>query len=394
VWREPSSLGVLVLFFFWWLFFLGFGMIAFGSAFLGVSGVGTGCSLRQPRSPGLQVLRSRRSSVLPVRMTTDIKTEIPDVLKSIIARKEEEVAKLKAEVEAAGPDHPIAKRLAGENEVSGVFYSALKRPNNTLTVIAEIKRRSPSKGHIAYIKDPALLSRTYWDAGASCISVLTDYEGFGGSLDDLREVVAEQQTFKDEYPPPCPVLRKDFTIDEIQIAEAAVAGASAVLLIVSALGEKRTKELMDACERIGMEALVEVHDEDELKIAIDCGAKIIGVNNRNLRTFEVSLETARRLKPLIPDDVVSVAESGISGNLDAWELRDMGFNSILVGETLCRAYELSTEAATMYQRGYNQAKGLIMAFKAKGSVEFGPTTSAAFYGKGEGAKETLGEMSI
>uniref|UniRef100_A0A7S2ZEQ4 indole-3-glycerol-phosphate synthase n=1 Tax=Rhodosorus marinus TaxID=101924 RepID=A0A7S2ZEQ4_9RHOD len=227
-------------------------MIAFVSAFFGVSGRGTGPALAQRRSSGLNGVRSKRNSVVPARMTTDIKTDVPDVLKSILARKEEEVAKLKAEVEAAGPDHPIAKRLAGENEVSGVFYSALKRPNNTLTVIAEIKRKSPSKGHIAYIKDPALLSRTYWEAGASCISVLTDYEGFGGTLDDLREVVSEQNSYKDEYPPPCPVLRKDFTIDEIQIAEAAVAGASAVLLIVSALGEKRTKELLDACNRIGV----------------------------------------------------------------------------------------------------------------------------------------------
>eukprot|EP00188_Purpureofilum_apyrenoidigerum_P000097 Plantae.Rhodophyta-Purpureofilum_apyrenoidigerum.ctg1034.p1 GENE.Plantae.Rhodophyta-Purpureofilum_apyrenoidigerum.ctg1034~~Plantae.Rhodophyta-Purpureofilum_apyrenoidigerum.ctg1034.p1 ORF type:complete len:363 (+),score=68.06 Plantae.Rhodophyta-Purpureofilum_apyrenoidigerum.ctg1034:188-1276(+) len=329
-----------------------------------------------------------------VRMVAELAVEIPDVLKSIIARKKEEVTKLKAEVEAAGVDHPIAKRLAGPNERSYRFSEAIYKPNNTLTVIAEIKRRSPSKGHIAYLPDPALISRTYYEAGAAAISVLTDLEGFGGTLEDLKKVVVEQSKFEGEYPTPCPVLRKDFTIDKIQIAEAAVAGADAVLLIVSALGAEKTAELLQATHDIGIEALVEVHDEEEVKAAVDMGAKMIGVNNRNLRTFEVSLETAERLIPLIPEDRVRIAESGISGNLDAWMLRDMGYNAILVGETLCRAYESSAYSQTMYQSGYNQAKGLIKAFRAKGSVEFGPTTTAAFYGKGEGAKETLGEMSI
>eukprot|EP00190_Bangiopsis_sp_CCMP1999_P006240 CAMPEP_0198723486 /NCGR_PEP_ID=MMETSP1475-20131203/992_1 /TAXON_ID= ORGANISM="Unidentified sp., Strain CCMP1999" /NCGR_SAMPLE_ID=MMETSP1475 /ASSEMBLY_ACC=CAM_ASM_001111 /LENGTH=327 /DNA_ID=CAMNT_0044484629 /DNA_START=342 /DNA_END=1325 /DNA_ORIENTATION=+ len=327
-------------------------------------------------------------------MATEVAVEIPDVLKSIIERKKDEVAKLKAEVEEGGADHPIAKRLAGPNERSYRFSQAINRPNKTLSVIAEIKRRSPSKGHIAYLPDPALVSRVYYDAGAGAISVLTDLEGFGGTMDDLKKVVQEQKKFKEEYPPPCPVLRKDFTIDKIQIAEAAVAGADAVLLIVSALGTDKTAELLQATHDIGIEALVEVHDEEETKAAVEMGAKIIGVNNRNLRTFEVSLETAERLIQFIPEDRIRVAESGISGNLDAWTLRDMGYNAILVGETLCRAYENSTFNQTMYQSGYNQARGLIKAFRAKGSVEFGPTTTAAFYGKGEGAKETLGEISI
>lgn len=321
---------------------------------------------------------------------------VPDVLKKILERKETEVANLRAEVEAAGASHPVAQVLSkkGSSPRGKAFYSALKLPPGTLTVIAEVKRRSPSKGKIGDVKDPGLLSRVYYEAGANAISVLTDLEGFGGTLDDLKQVVETQSTFKGNYPEPCPVLRKDFTIDEIQIAEAAAAGASAVLLIVAALGKEKTKELLDATHAFGLDALVEVHDEDELKIALDAGAEIVGVNNRDLRTFDVSLDTAMRLVELIPEHVVKIAESGIAQYIDAWRLRDVGYNAVLVGESLVRAYEGSASDNTSYTASYNQAKGLIKAFKAKGSVEFGSSTSFSFYGKGEAAKETLGEMSI
>lgn len=321
--------------------------------------------------------------------------DVPDVLKAILERKQVEVNTLRAEVESVGAEHPIAKLLSTPQPRKKTFYNAIKKRKGTLTVIAEVKRKSPSKGEIGAIKDPGALSRAYRDGGASAISVLTDLEGFGGTMEDLRNVVQTQEKFRGNFPGPCPVLRKDFTIDEIQIAEAAEAGAAAVLLIVAALGQ-RTKELLDATHRIGLDALVEVHDEAEMEVALSCGAEIIGVNNRDLRTFNVSLETSERLRKMIPDDVVCVAESGIKDAMDAWKLRDMGYNAVLVGELLVQAAE-STQmgmVSTMYQPGYNMAKGYIKAFTSKASTKYGNAATAMFYGKGEGAKETLGEISI
>lgn len=322
--------------------------------------------------------------------------DVPDVLKNILKRKEVEVATLREEVDKQGAEHPIAKALArkGNLDRQKKFYTALNLPKGSLTVIAEIKRRSPSKGQIGVIKDPGVLSRIYYEGGAAAVSVLTDLEGFGGTIEDLKRVVEVQNRFKNNYPGPCPVLRKDFIIDEIQIAEALSAGASAVLLIVAGLGKERTKELLDATHAFGLDALVEVHDEDELQIAIEAGAEIIGVNNRNLRDFSVSLETSYRLLPMIPDSAVKIAESGIEDCLDAWKLRDAGFNAILVGELLVKAYEGSSVNSTSYTVGYNEARGYIKAFKAKGSVKYGNPSAASFYGKGEGAKETLGELSV
>jgi indole-3-glycerol phosphate synthase len=189
-------------------------------------------------------------------------------------------------------------------------------------------------------------------------------------------------------------LRKDFTIDRIQIAEAAVAGASAVLLIMAALGRDRCAELLEATHFMGLDALVEIHDEEELKAAIDIGASVIGVNNRNLRTFEVSLDNSVNLASMIPDGIIKISESGIVECTDAWMMRDAGFNAVLVGETLVKAFEGSAHDGNQYSVGFNEAKGLIKAYKAKGSRKYGPKSAAAFYGKGEGAKETLGEMSI
>lgn len=320
---------------------------------------------------------------------------VPDVLKAILARKETEVAALRDAVAAAGDAHPVARVMAGKGgERSKAFVKALDLPKGSLTVIAEVKRRSPSKGHIGEIKDPGILSRVYYEGGAAAISVLTDLEGFGGTMKDLESVVATQRAFKGNYPGPCPVLRKDFIIDELQIAEAAAGGASAILLIIAALGKEKAKELLEATHAIGLDALVEVHDEEELQTALDIGAEVVGVNNRDLRTFDVSLDTSLRLAPLVPPGIIKVAESGVGECIDAWKLRDAGYQAVLVGESLVRAYEGSAMDSTSYTMGYNQAKGLIRAFKAKGSVKFGNTASAAFFGKGEGASETLGEMSI
>jgi indole-3-glycerol phosphate synthase len=337
-----------------------------------------------------------------VRMTSepDKGQESPcngeDILQSILKRKEVEVAQLKEKLSSESSDNPIVKRLAmeGSFEPKNTFYSALKKPNFTLSVIAEIKRKSPSKGHIGNIRDPAGLSRIYKEAGASAISVLTDWDGFGGTLDDLRKVYAAQQQYRETYPGPAPILRKDFIIDKVQIAEAAEAGASAVLLIVSALGT-RTKELLDATYALGLEALVEVHNAEEIDIAVQSGAKIIGINNRNLKNFQVSLEHAIELRRLLPPEVVSVAESGISDPADAWLLRDEGFNAILVGEALVTAAERNNQGVgTYYQTPVNQAYGLIRAFLSKSSRKYANSSSAAFWGQGEGAKEFLGSISI
>jgi indole-3-glycerol phosphate synthase len=317
-------------------------------------------------------------------------TDVPDVLKKILARKADEVAALKAELAAAGPEHPVAATLARKGvERRRAFETALKLPKGTLTVIAEIKRRSPSKGFIGEIKDPASLSRTYYEGGAAAISVLTDEEGFGGTMEDLKKVVAQQKKFEGNFPGPCPVLRKDFIVDEVQIAEAAVGGASAVLLIMAALGRERCGELQQAAWDMGLDALVEVHDEAEVEDAIAIGATVVGVNNRNLKTFEVDLQTSVRMADKIPDGVMKVAESGVDDCNDAWMLRDAGYCAVLVGESLVKAYEGNMADGTGYTVGYNQAKGLIKAFKAKGSTSFGRMSSAAFWGKGEGAKETL-----
>ncbi|GJQ10616.1 hypothetical protein GpartN1_g2407.t1 [Galdieria partita] len=318
-----------------------------------------------------------------------------DILQSILQRKAVEVAQLKEKLSTEPSDNPIKKRLAMEGlfEPKDSFYSALKKPNFTLSVIAEIKRKSPSKGHIGNIRDPAGLSRIYKEGGASAISVLTDWEGFGGTLDDLRKVYKAQQQYRETYPGPAPILRKDFIMDKVQIAEAAEAGASAVLLIVSALGE-RTKELLEATYALGLEALVEVHNEEEVDIALRSGAKIIGINNRNLKNFEVSLERAIKLRQLLPPEIVSVAESGISDPADAWLLRDEGFNAILVGEALVTAAEKNQGVGTYYQTPVNQAYGLIRAFLSKSSRKYANSATAALWGQGEGAKEFLGSISV
>jgi len=368
------------------------------SRFLGASSV---AGRPYPPTPAAAAATTRRATPVTMEDTPPAAAgapppgvDIPDVLVSILERKADEVAALKAQVAAGGDDHPIAARLAAGAPRSKAFLTAIRKPKGCIAVIGEIKRRSPSKGLIADIKDPALLSRHYNEAGAAAISVLTDGPGFGGSMADLAVVVKEQAKKKGAYPGPSAVLRKEFIIDPVQIAEAAVAGADAVLLIVAALGEARTGALLAETHRLGLDAIVEVHDEAELAAAVAVGSEIIGVNNRDLRTFAVSLDTAARLRAGIPDGVVAVAESGIEECLDAWRVRDMGYSAVLVGEALVKAADNSKTDGHSYASGYNNAKGLIKAFLAKGSVKYGPSTTAAFFGKGEGAKESLGEMSV
>jgi indole-3-glycerol phosphate synthase len=194
-----------------------------------------------------------------------------------------------------------------------------------LAVIAEIKRRSPSKGDLNASLDPRALARTYERGGASCLSVLTDDEFFGGSPADLR---AARQGCS------LPVLRKDFTVSPLDVADARLMGADCVLLIAAVLDAAELADLHGVATEIGLDVLVEIHDEHELEGALAAGATLIGVNQRDLTTFEVDHERAVRMAGVIPDDVVKVAESGVRGSDDARALRDAGYHAILVGETL------------------------------------------------------------
>lgn len=216
----------------------------------------------------------------------------------------------------------LLKKKAGDKS----FKKALK--SSSLNVIAEIKRRSPSKGALADIANPAALAKKYVQGGAAAFSILTDEAGFGGSLSDLAEVAKAL--------PGVPILRKDFIVDLMQLRETVQAGAGAILLIVAALKQETSLFLQEA-RKLGLEALVEVHDEEELKIALDAKADIIGVNSRNMANFEIDLEVAVRIGALIPQGIVKVAESGIRNQEDARKMRRAGFDAILVGEALVRS---------------------------------------------------------
>ncbi len=195
------------------------------------------------------------------------------------------------------------------------------------SVIAEVKRRSPSKGDLAEIADPAALARHYAAGGAAAISVLTEERRFAGSLDDLRAVRAVVDV---------PLLRKDFVVDPYQVLEARGAGADMVLLIVAALDDDLLRRLHDQARELGMAVLVEVHDEAETARAVDLGAELVGVNARNLKTLEVDPGTFGRLAPLVPADRVLVAESGISSPVDVKRYVGEGARAVLVGEALVR----------------------------------------------------------
>jgi indole-3-glycerol phosphate synthase len=206
------------------------------------------------------------------------------------------------------------------------FEGALRRDG--LTCIAEIKRRSPSKGDLDPGLQPEHVAKEYAAGGAACLSVLTDERFFGGSAADL--VAARQASG-------LPVLRKDFTVQEADVADARLMGADAVLLIVAALEDEELRRCAVVAETLGLTALVEVHDDAELERALEAGARVVGVNQRDLRTFEVDFERACALAARIPADVVAVAESGIRDGNDARRLADAGYDAILVGETLVRA---------------------------------------------------------
>lgn len=203
-----------------------------------------------------------------------------------------------------------------------------KFSKHQLSVIAEIKRSSPSKGKLADIADPADLARQYEKSGASAISVLTEGRKFNGSISDLDRVRAEVSV---------PILRKDFMIDEYQFYEARAHGADLVLLIVAALSNSQLQDYFDLSKELGMNAIIEVHDLDELERAMEIKPKIVGVNSRNLKTLEVFRETFVDILPKIPDEIIKVAESGIMNKNDVEFTRKHGADVILVGEALVKS---------------------------------------------------------
>lgn len=206
------------------------------------------------------------------------------------------------------------------------FEKALKKPD--ISFICECKKASPSKGVIAEDFPYLKIAEEYEKAGADCISVLTEPKWFLGSDEYLREI-AERVSI--------PCIRKDFTVDGYMIYEAKLLGAKAVLLICSILSAEQIREYIGICDSLGISALVEAHDENEVKTALNCGARIIGVNNRNLKDFSVDTDNSRRMRELVPDSVVFVSESGVRTAKDIKKLREIGADAVLIGETLMRA---------------------------------------------------------
>lgn len=215
------------------------------------------------------------------------------------------------------------------------FSAALR--GERIRLIAEVKRASPSKGLIRADFDPVAIAKIYADNGASAISVLTEVRYFQGSLSYLPEIKAALGDRK------IPLLRKDFLTDPYQIYESRAHGADALLLIAAILSPEKLKELLQLSHKLGMSCLVEVHNKAELKIAVESGARIIGINNRDLNTFETDLTTTERLRPLIPKDRIVVSESGIKDRKDMEKLRGWGVDAVLIGESLMAAPDIAAK---------------------------------------------------
>jgi indole-3-glycerol phosphate synthase len=244
----------------------------------------------------------------------------PDILARIVSRKREELREAKLSLAEL---RSVADTRRKDRRDFAVALRA-KRP----AIISEIKKASPSRGVLIEDFRPVDLAKQYQDGGAAALSVLTDRDFFQGSLDDLEDARAACSL---------PVLRKDFTISEFHVVEAAAAGADAILLIVAILDHSQLREFRQLAREFSMDALVEVHDRRELEIALESGAEIVGVNNRDLRTFQVSLDTSVRLAPQIPQGVIRISESGIFHAADVHKLMDAGYDAFLVGEHLVKS---------------------------------------------------------
>ncbi len=250
---------------------------------------------------------------------------MPNILDEIVARKWQEIAADRATI----TDVELERQAVGRPPCRG-FAAALRRPGE-VAVIAEVKRASPSAGVIRADFDPVAVARTYEGHGAACLSVLTDADFFQGSRADLRAVRAAVSL---------PIIRKDFVLDRRQLLEARADGADAVLLIAEILPGDRLAELHREAVALGFDVLVELHDADQLPRVLDCGASLVGINNRDLRTFETRLKHTLDLLPQVPAGVTVVSESGIRTRADLDRLAAAGVSAVLVGESLMRAADI------------------------------------------------------
>ncbi len=251
----------------------------------------------------------------------------------IIETKKQEVAQLKRN----GISSPGQRRIPGIRD----FSYAISQPGR-INLIAEIKFASPSAGMIREKTDPLKIGRIYEQAGSAAISLLTDQKFFHGHLENLPGV---------KQAVTLPVLRKDFIIDEIQIREALVWGADAILLIVRILSEAQLKELLHISHEKGLAALVEVHDREDLEKALDAGAVIIGINNRDLDTFEINLQTTQKLAAQIPEGHIIVGESGIHSPKDIEGLKELKVNAVLIGSALMSSSDIESKTREMVEAG-------------------------------------------
>ncbi|UCF93549.1 MAG: indole-3-glycerol phosphate synthase TrpC [Desulfobacterales bacterium] len=253
-------------------------------------------------------------------------------LAAILAEKQSEVARLKKGV-ACNPDHDPPPRRD--------FKEAISAPER-ISLIAEVKFASPSAGVIRAKTDPAAIGRIYEEAGSAAISLLTDRRFFQGDLEQLPRLKKAISL---------PILRKDFIIDEVQVREAFCYGADAILLIARILSSAQLAELIAMCREYGMAALTEIHDGDDLEKAISCGAEIIGINNRDLDSFKVDIQTTFTLAPLVPDPCIRVSESGIEAGGDIRSLKGTGIHAVLVGSALMRSDDPARKVGEIVSAG-------------------------------------------
>ena len=260
----------------------------------------------------------------------------PDILRKIVDVKRIEVERLKTEMPLAALRELISARQPAL-DFSKALLGDTTDPARKLKIIAEVKKASPSKGLLRADFDPVELAVTYVENGAAAISVLTEADHFQGSIKYLDAVQ------RVAYPSDVPVLRKEFIFDEYQVYEARAYGADALLLIVAMLTQSCLRQLLGLSSSLGMQCLVEVHDESELDVALEAGAAVVGINNRDLRTFDTDLAVTEQLAILVPSDKITVSESGINSPHHIRRVREAGANAVLIGEALVTASDVGAK---------------------------------------------------